>query len=161
MMAATSLSLLRYLKPCGVSRSLDYAWHCRPYSTAVPHTMSAWQISKYGSVEDLYLSADTPTPAIRRPDEVLIEVHAASVNPIDVMMMGGYGSATLNPLRKLLCNTSRDRGEFPLTLGRDFSGTVVKTGIAVPSQVRFIVLYCIVLFSWKRSENIESSNGLW
>lgn len=43
---------------------------------------------------------------------------------------GGYGATFLNALR---CN--QDSIEFPLTLGRDFSGTVVHKGMAVRNSI--------------------------
>lgn len=36
-----------------------------------------------------YDVATVPTPQISKPDELLIKVHAASVNPIDVKMAAG------------------------------------------------------------------------
>ena len=50
--------------------------------------MSAWQISQYGGVEELYLNTSKHIPSIRRPDELVIRIHAASVNPFDTMMIG-------------------------------------------------------------------------
>lgn len=36
-----------------------------------------------------YDLANLPTPQITKPDEVLIKVHAASINPIDVNLASG------------------------------------------------------------------------
>ncbi|XP_067674421.1 reticulon-4-interacting protein 1 homolog, mitochondrial-like [Haliotis asinina] len=90
-------------------------------------SMSAWQIHQYGGNEEFTLSRTAKVPTIRSPDELLVEVHAASVNPIDVLMRGGYGEVMLNSMRKLLGNP-KSGSEFPLTLGRDFSGVVLETG---------------------------------
>lgn len=57
---------------------------------------------------------------------MLIEVHAASVNPIDVLLRGGYGASTLRLMKQ--SQEKETHLEFPITLGRDFSGVVVKTG---------------------------------
>lgn len=57
------------------------------------------------------------------PTDLLVKVNSSSVNPIDVAMMGGYGSTLFNTLR---CN----KIEFPLTLGREFVGTIVNKGMA-------------------------------
>ena len=38
--------------------------------------------------EELSLSTSTRIPNIQSPKDILVEVHAASVNPIDVMMRG-------------------------------------------------------------------------
>lgn len=57
------------------------------------------------------------------PNDVLIRVHAASINPIDIGMMRGYGA----PLIKKHARLTRGR-MFPLILGRDCSGEVVAIG---------------------------------
>ncbi len=48
-----------------------------------------------------------------------------------VLFSGGYGRVMLNLLRKQK-GTMKSGSEFPLTLGRDFSGVVVETGKKVP-----------------------------
>ena len=60
------------------------------------------------------------------PHDVLIRVHAASVNPIDCQMRMGYGAGLLSTLLP-----STRRSLFPLVLGRDCSGEVVVVGDAV------------------------------
>lgn len=50
--------------------------------------MSAWHIHSYGSNEELMLSTNSRVPTIHRPWDVLVEVHAASVNPVDIKMRG-------------------------------------------------------------------------
>ncbi|KAF5299960.1 hypothetical protein FQA39_LY11333 [Lamprigera yunnana] len=84
--------------------------------------MQAWQIHSYGDLKELQLTK-ARIPYIEDPNDVLIKVDAASVNPIDVVMIGGYGRSTFNMLRSTNL-------EFPLTLGRDFAGTVIDTGHA-------------------------------
>ncbi|XP_013403346.1 reticulon-4-interacting protein 1 homolog, mitochondrial isoform X2 [Lingula anatina] len=103
---------------------------CRAFSKRIPGRMATWQIHRYGGNEELELTKTHRTPMIRNPDELLIEVHAASVNPIDVRMRAGYGSSILNFYRRLRCSLSSG-SEFPLSLGRDFSGVVVATGVGV------------------------------
>ena len=49
------------------------------------------------------------------------------------MFTGGYGAATMNAFRRLTCSFS-EKNEFPLILGRDFSGVVVATGKAIPQS---------------------------
>ncbi|XP_077296997.1 NAD(P)H oxidoreductase RTN4IP1, mitochondrial-like [Arctopsyche grandis] len=85
--------------------------------------MSAWQIHSYGDLSELQLSPQTRIPHIAHPNQVLIKVEAASVNPIDVAMIGGYGATALNLMRHI------DNVEFPLTLGRDFCGKIVSKGL--------------------------------
>lgn len=56
---------------------------------------------------------------------------AAGVNPIDILMCKGYGSKILNVMR------SEPSGiEFPLTLGREFSGVVIQKGMGVDSSIQ-------------------------
>lgn len=50
--------------------------------------MRGWQIHEYGGVEILQCSDNIKIPTITSPHEVCVEVHTASVNPIDVAMMG-------------------------------------------------------------------------
>ncbi|GFR75909.1 reticulon-4-interacting protein 1-like protein, mitochondrial [Elysia marginata] len=92
--------------------------------------MSAWQVHEYGGLDQLSLSTTARAATIKHPSELLIKVHAASINPIDVRMMGGYGKNLLNVMRKQK-DTMNYGTEFPLTLGRDFSGTVVEVGCRV------------------------------
>ena len=86
------------------------------------HSMEAWSINEYGSNDLLELSRQ-PLPRLRKSTDVLVRIQAASVNPIDFRMRSGYGNILLNLWRKL-----EKVDEFPLILGRDFSGEVVKTG---------------------------------
>lgn len=50
--------------------------------------MRGWQIHEYGGVEILQCSNNIKIPMISSPNEVCVQVHTASVNPIDVAMMG-------------------------------------------------------------------------
>lgn len=50
--------------------------------------MLAWQIHGYGGLEDLKLSKTARKPHIKSPDDVLIQIAATSINPIDLAMMG-------------------------------------------------------------------------
>ncbi|EDO33855.1 predicted protein [Nematostella vectensis] len=84
--------------------------------------MDAWCIRNYTETDNLKLET-FDTPDIESDAEVLVKVHASSVNPIDVEMRRGYGTNLLNTWRKLV-----GVEEFPLICGRDFSGVVVKTG---------------------------------
>lgn len=78
--------------------------------------MKAVRIHQYGGPEVLSLEeVQRPTPG---PDELLIKVHAASVNPADWKIREGY-------LRQMLPLP------LPVTIGWDVSGTVEATGSAV------------------------------
>jgi NADPH:quinone reductase-like Zn-dependent oxidoreductase len=52
--------------------------------------MRALALSKYCKPNE-YQVATIPTPQISKPDELLIRVHAASVNPLDVKLASGIG----------------------------------------------------------------------
>lgn len=66
---------------------------------------------------------------------MLVEIHAASVNPFDVERTRGYGENLIQYMRTA-ANFSwvpqnpfaRKESPFPLTLGRDFSGMIVDVG---------------------------------
>ncbi|KAF5283343.1 hypothetical protein FQR65_LT13892 [Abscondita terminalis] len=91
------------------------------YSTGPPsNKMRAWQIHSYGDLTELQFT-NARIPCIEDPKDVLISVKAASLNPIDLVMIGGYGRTAINVLRS-------DCLEFPLTLGRDFAGVVIDKG---------------------------------
>ncbi|KAM8952982.1 NAD(P)H oxidoreductase RTN4IP1, mitochondrial [Pelodytes ibericus] len=92
--------------------------------------MPAWVIDKYGSNEVLRFNSNTMFPVITYPNEVMIKVHASSLNPIDVNMRNGYGSASMNMTRDPL-NIKTSSNEFPLILGRDVSGVVMECGLSV------------------------------
>ncbi|GIO54504.1 NADP-dependent oxidoreductase [Paenibacillus cineris] len=78
--------------------------------------MKAMTINKYGKNVPLVMT-EQPMPNIGEHD-VLVEIHAASLNPIDYKIKEGK--------MKLLLNY-----KFPLILGNDFSGVVVKVGSRV------------------------------
>ncbi|PDZ03400.1 NADPH:quinone reductase [Bacillus cereus] len=77
--------------------------------------MKAMIIDKYGKVP--MRMAEVPTPEINEY-EVLAEIHAASINPIDFKIRDGK-------VKMLL------KYEMPLILGNDFSGVIVKIGSKV------------------------------
>jgi NADPH:quinone reductase-like Zn-dependent oxidoreductase len=60
------------------------------------------------------LRDDIPAPQIA-DNEVLVRVHASSVNPVDVFIAAGA-------LKEMF------EHEFPVILGRDFAGVVEKAG---------------------------------
>lgn len=91
--------------------------------------MKAWQTHRFGGIDDVLLE-EVRVPQLRSPTDVLVKIHAASVNPLDVAMMDGYGRNVIDVLRSIQhCSYSPDR--FPLILGRDFSGEVVAVGQGV------------------------------
>ncbi len=83
---------------------------------AIPQTMRAVRIHEYGEADVL----QTETIAIPEisEQEVLIKVHAASVNPVDWKVRKGYLDGMLGH-------------QMPLTLGWDVAGEVVSVGAEV------------------------------
>ncbi len=89
--------------------------------------MKAAQINKYGGNEVVEINEEIPVPAVSR-GHLLIEVHAAGVNPVDWKIREGYMSQTV-PLK------------FPVTLGGDFSGIVTEVGKGVPGYKKGDEIY--------------------
>uniref|UniRef100_A0A1B6CS42 Enoyl reductase (ER) domain-containing protein n=1 Tax=Clastoptera arizonana TaxID=38151 RepID=A0A1B6CS42_9HEMI len=100
------------------------------------HKMAAWQIHSYGGLEELQLGRNVRIPFIQSPNEVLIKVLSSSVNPLDIAMIGGYGSTLLNKMRQLETCKTETVLEFPMTLGRDFTGEIVGKGNAVSKHFK-------------------------
>ena len=78
--------------------------------------MKAFLIDRYGKKETGHID-DAPTPALR-DDDVLVRVHAASVNALDTRIRTGEFKVIL-PYR------------LPLILGNDLAGTVERVGAGV------------------------------
>ncbi|KAK9531444.1 hypothetical protein VZT92_010870 [Zoarces viviparus] len=96
--------------------------------------MSAWVIDQYGTNGVLKYTEEVPVPTVSSPSEVMIKVHAASLNPLDTSMRGGYGAKLLK-LRRDPMSVMDSDSEFPLILGRDVSGVVVDCGSEVTHVV--------------------------
>ena len=75
--------------------------------------MKALIFKRYGKRDNVTF-ADTPRP-VPKPDEILVQVHAAGLNPIDNMIPKG----TFKPILKF---------QLPATLGSDLAGVVVEVG---------------------------------
>jgi alcohol dehydrogenase len=72
-------------------------------------------IQKYGDSSVLQFSKDLEIPKLQSEYDVLVEIHAASLNPVDYKMRSGLTSI-LMPYK------------FPLILGHDMSGVVTEIG---------------------------------
>jgi NADPH:quinone reductase-like Zn-dependent oxidoreductase len=79
--------------------------------------MKAVRIYSYGDSNELKLE-ELSLPQIKNT-EVLVKIHAAGVNPVDWKIRAGF-------LKEEMPVT------FPLTMGQDFSGEIVKVGQDVP-----------------------------
>jgi NADPH:quinone reductase-like Zn-dependent oxidoreductase len=82
----------------------------------IPATMRAFAIDRFGEPGTL---RTLPTPAIGA-DDILVRVHAAGVNPLDEKIRDGFKAV--------------EGVRFPLTLGQDAAGVVVRIG---PYVTRF------------------------
>nr|CAD7401812.1 unnamed protein product [Timema poppensis] len=118
------------------AKKCNYATSGTPLLKDDPSKMIAWQIHSYGELEDLQLSHSARSPPITSPDEVLIQILATSVNPIDLALARGYGSKLLGIFRQVLACNSSEIIEFPLILGRDFSGRVISKGHGVGPDLK-------------------------
>lgn len=75
--------------------------------------MKALIFRRYGKADQLAF-IDTPRP-MPKPDEILVQVRAAGLNPIDNMIPKG----TFKPILRF---------QLPATLGSDLAGIVVEVG---------------------------------
>ncbi len=80
-------------------------------------TMKAVRIHAYGGPEVLHYEENVPLPTLE-PEDILIRVRAAAVNPVDWKIREGYLQGAL-------------RHTLPLILGWDVSGEVVEVDPAV------------------------------
>lgn len=92
--------------------------------------MQAWVIQEYGANDVLAFTANHPAPNVNFAHDVVVQVHAASLNPLDISMRGGYGAGVLR-LRRDPRTVMQEGAEFPLVLGRDVSGVVLDCGSKV------------------------------
>lgn len=76
--------------------------------------MKAAQIQTYGGPDSIHVDDNAPEPTLKE-NHVLVEIHAAALNPFDAKIRSGMYKEMI-PL------------QFPVTLGGDFSGTVLQTG---------------------------------
>lgn len=81
-----------------------------------PSSMKLVRIHAFGGPEVLSLD-DVPVPKLR-DDEILVRVHAASVNPIDFKIRSGGHSMV-------------KENQLPFPMGRDCSGVVERSGSGV------------------------------
>src|SRR5437867_10636490 len=78
--------------------------------------MKAFIVDRYGG-PDRVRAGETPDPEVGE-DDVLVQIHAAGVNPLDSKIRDGEFKLVL-PYR------------FPLILGHDVAGVVVRVGCRV------------------------------
>ena len=78
--------------------------------------MRALVFKRYGGLDQVVF-ADLPRP-VPKPDEILVQVHAAGLNPVENKIRSGKMKAIL-------------RFQLPATLGSDLAGVVVEVGGSV------------------------------
>jgi Alcohol dehydrogenase GroES-like domain len=100
--------------------------------------MRALVFRRYGRPDQVTF-ADAPRP-VPRPNEILVQVHAAGLNPIDNMIPKG----TFRPILRF---------QLPATLGSDLAGMVPEVGHHVTRfklgdavSTSFVLVTCILLF---------------
>lgn len=79
--------------------------------------MKAVQINSYGGSDVLEINESIPIPSVSK-GEVLVEVYAASINPVDWKLRAGFLKDWM-PV------------QFPVTIGGDFAGVVKEAGKGV------------------------------
>ncbi len=73
--------------------------------------MKASQINQYGEIDAIQFKTDVVKPQAGG-NQVLVEIHAASINPFDFFVIGGFMKDYI-------------KNELPFTIGGDFAGKVV------------------------------------
>ncbi|KAK5043617.1 hypothetical protein LTR84_011377 [Exophiala bonariae] len=84
--------------------------------------MRSLSIHRYCTPAD-YSILNVPKPEIKASDDILIEVHAASINPVDVKVASGVAKMVRSET-------------FPYKIGYDVSGVVIAVGPAVSSRFK-------------------------
>jgi reticulon-4-interacting protein 1, mitochondrial len=97
-------------------------------------SMKVAQYERYGAPRDVLKIVTAPIPK-PGPDELLIRVHASSVNPIDCALRSGYGRAFFER-----------RASLPLRPGRDIAGEVLSKGAAVTAFASGDAVYASVFY---------------
>lgn len=87
--------------------------HLQPLQPICWNTMKALTFQRYGKSPEIGIT-ELPRPTLQ-PDELLVQVHAAGLNPIDNMITTGIFKAVL-PF------------QLPATMGSDLAGVVVEVG---------------------------------
>ncbi|CAG2058422.1 unnamed protein product [Timema podura] len=89
--------------------------------------MRAVVCTGYYGPDSLATVEDMPVPTISSPDQILVQVKAASVDTVDSKICYGYGRVLRKQLYKYSYNAKR-HFNFPVILGRDCSGIIIEIG---------------------------------
>ncbi|CAF1039413.1 unnamed protein product [Rotaria sp. Silwood1] len=103
--------------------------------------MQAWIIYYYGDNQQFTLSDSIQIPIILSPKDVLIKVLSSSINRIDIRRREGYGGKLIETYQSMknilqLGGNQLNKLQFPIILGRDFCGEIVRKG---PKVTKFNV----------------------
>ncbi|KYN06277.1 Reticulon-4-interacting protein 1, mitochondrial [Cyphomyrmex costatus] len=96
----------------------------KPTSQHIHHIKTIACHHYYG-IEGVLLIDDSEMPTIKRSNELLIQVKAASLNVVDTKICSGYSR-----IYRRLLNSGKQK-ELPVTLGRDCAGVIVDIGQSV------------------------------
>eukprot|EP01080_Neovahlkampfia_damariscottae_P008637 gene8637-584_t len=91
--------------------------------------MKAAFIEKFGDSSVIQISKDFPKPKLETDTDVLVEVHAASLNPLDWKFRSGMTSIIMTY-------------KFPQILGHDFSGVILDVGKKVQKFKKGDEVFC-------------------
>lgn len=106
-------------------------WAASSRSTA---RMRAVVCNSYKGAESIAAAEDQPAPSSCGPEEVVIQVRASSIDPVDLRICGGYGRVIRQQYHRYRRAHSRDL-LFPFVLGRECSGRIVEIGSRVSGCV--------------------------
>jgi len=107
--------------------------------------MRAAALNSYEGVKAVTVQS-VEVPHIIKDTEVLIEVRAASLDPVDLKVSQGFGRGLRDLVNRYNPNTSTSN--FPVILGRDGTGVISEVGkevhnFKVGDKVWFVVPYCV------------------
>ncbi|VDL60365.1 unnamed protein product [Hymenolepis diminuta] len=108
----------------------------------IPAESRAWEIYRYGPTlrcvldKELHLTRTRRPPPITNPNDLLIHPQTVSLNPIDSLMLTGYGATVFHIYRRFF-SSNHPADEFPFTPGHDFAGIVADSGPNVSYNLSF------------------------
>ncbi|XP_011262065.1 reticulon-4-interacting protein 1, mitochondrial isoform X1 [Camponotus floridanus] len=86
------------------------------------HHIKAIACHHYYGIEGVLMIDDVEMPTIKKSNDLLIQVKAASLNVIDTKICSGYSK-----IYRRLLNSGKQK-QLPVTLGRDCAGVIVDIG---------------------------------
>jgi len=106
--------------------------------------MRAAAVNSYDGIQGIRVQ-EVEVPKVVYDEDVLIEVKAASLDPVDIKVSQGYGRGLRDLVNKYNPNTASS--SFPVILGRDGTGIVREVGrgvhnLAPGDRVWFVVPPC-------------------